>query len=85
MAIDRRSLFALGGAGVLSAGTGAHGPEFDLMLGAITIKIAKRYGEWSVLAPDWDLTWRLGCQPPPVKWVKLSDFLAELDAMDGGA
>lgn len=81
MAIDRRKLFALGGLGAISVGTGEHGPEFDVALaGAVTVKLGRRYGEWCVLVPDWNYKWHVGAAAPPVTWMKLSEFLAVLDS-----
>lgn len=83
MAIDRRKLFALGGVGALGIAGGERGPEIDVgAAGALTVKIARRCGEWCVLVPDWDLRWAVGAHAPPIKWMPLAEFLAQIDAVN---
>ena len=80
--LNRRRLFALGGLGALAAGTGIHGPEIDPDLpGALVLRVRKNYKTWVVCVPDYETAWTPGVMMPPVKWVPLEEFLAELDTL----
>lgn len=78
--LDRRKLFALGGAGIaVGAGSGALGAEVDPSKPGITVQIRFYAGQWEVVVPDWDTN----LSPVhgfvlPVKWIPLAEFLTEL-------
>ena len=78
----RRRLLALSGIGALAAGTGIFGPEIDPgSAGALVIRVKKHWGKWQVCVPDFDSVWTPGVVMPPIKWMPLEEFLAELDAL----
>lgn len=77
--IDRRKLFALGGLGAIGATTGQSGPELDPSSAAVTVRLSRRLGVWSVLVPDWEYAGDVGAMAIPLKWMPLTEFLATLD------
>jgi len=86
--MDRRKLLALGGLGGIGASTGEFGPEADPNYGgSLTIRIQRTMydSEWTVLVPDLEHKWLPGRYMPPVKWMPLSEFLAELDKLTYGS
>jgi hypothetical protein len=75
MDIDRRKLFAVGGAGAIAGIGGIQGPEVDFN-GGVTIRIFKGRDGWNVAVPDWD-----GYRPgdiPAIKGMPINEFLQAL-------
>lgn len=79
MTVDRRKLFALGGLGVIGAGTGAYGAEANLH-GGVTVTLQRSYDGWGVAVPNLDEGWRPG-DIPQVKLMPIADFLAALEEL----
>lgn len=85
--LNRRKLFALGGAGIaVAGGTGARGAEISPVLPGITVQIAKRPEGWVVAVPDWDsvpdyASVHQGFMMPN-KWILLTDFLELIESED---
>ncbi len=81
--LDRRKLFALGGAGIaVGAGTGALGAEVDPAKPGITVQIRFYGGQWEVVVPDWEHAERghpVHGYLLPVKWIPLTEFLGALE------
>ena len=81
MKVDRRKLFAIGGAGIIAGGgTGALGAEVSPSMPGITVQIRLHGGQWEVIVPDWESS-----KSSPVhgyllavKWIPLAEFLQEL-------
>ena len=81
MSIDRRKLFALGGAGAIGAAGGRLGPEFNLH-GGLTIHVVKGHDGWLVATPDWEMINGPYFQPgmiPQVKMVPVTEFFEMLE------
>lgn len=79
--LSRRGLFPLFAAGGIVAADGSQGASMEVPLPGIVCRIAKFYGEWCVMVPDFDVMtgWWIPGMVVPTKWMKIDEYLKLLD------